>query len=370
MNLILYLLIVLGTGFVAGVFRYRILVILFIAELVLACIMLIQALLSVFLVRISPQGKCWVAERGKKGFGILNIRSLAPLLLNRFSIRCTSHYSDGADKEKFKLTDSLNRGNLSLSFPIFGKYNGTQTVNFISYRVWDLFSLFSFRRKCRLSQMVAILPDNKEVTVEISQSTLALMTSENISINDPTRNRDEFRQIRDYVQGDPWKSVDWHKSAKADKLMVREYDKEAELFIDISLEGKGYSSASVPQLDGFYELLSSVIKGILRAGAIPRVSWRPGDESAIRRETLRDNQDINDFFVDLYTLGLLDPERLERRDPSGDSQEDTSDSAPTVYSHVLLTLGTDLVLKSGISTLRSFSVQGLNEEIESTRIIL
>ena len=359
MSLILYLIFLLLTGFVAGIFRYHALIILFIGEILLGIFVLLQLLISAFRLRVSLGGKNWIVEKGKPGKGIITINNRSPFPVNHFVLKGFTSYLDGRQRKSFQLRDGLDLKACQVPFPISGDYAGVKRFSLTRFSLRDILSLFFFTRRLNEKTSIFVLPTRRKMNVEFSQATLGLIEASK-QMNDPSQNRDEFRQVRDYVHGDAWRDVDWHKSAKADKLVVREYDREAEAFMDLDLDGRGYRAMGTEALDKYYELLSALIRGIVSSGITLRVNRLTKDGTYKAQQIIRDEEDIDAFFMDLYSLGIYDPGNQNRP-----AKASSDLSAP---NH--LWLGLDYRLMLGNKLLHAFDGENPDKDIEANLIVI
>lgn len=111
---------------------------------------------------------------------------------------------------------------------------------------------------------------------------------------------DELRQVREYREGDSCRYFHWKLSARADELLVREYEQErrgqAGLFLDLG----GHGAAAPRDRDAFYELLSALIMGLLRRRDTIRVCWQgSGAEEAME---IGDFAQCRELLARLYLM--------------------------------------------------------------------
>ena len=144
MSFLIYLIILLATGFVAGIFRYQPLVILFIAEILLAVFMLLQLFISALLLKVKLQGEGLVVEKGKRGSGFITIENRSPFPINRFGFKGFTAYKDGRQRSNFVVDDGLDLKTTKVNFPISGDYAGLKNLSITRFGLWDVLSLFYF----------------------------------------------------------------------------------------------------------------------------------------------------------------------------------------------------------------------------------
>lgn len=135
------------------------------------------------------------------------------------------------------------------------------------------------------------LPDLRECDGELVQA-----------IRDITRNlaRDrEFRSLREFVQGDDSRTINWRATARRDTLIVNEYESHADVLLDVFLD----LDASTYTEDGFERAVSvaasfvgsAPFTGDVGELASPSGDVRRGDSRVTVRLSLADPQDASFF---------------------------------------------------------------------------
>ena len=98
---------------------------------------------------------------------------------------------------------------------------GTYVIDSIKVRVYDMFGLIPIPKKVELKGSIPVLPVQRLPSiVEESNGFRAKILSKS---NSPYS---EIYDVREYMAGDPVKSVHWKMSAKKDDIMVREPQEE------------------------------------------------------------------------------------------------------------------------------------------------
>lgn len=82
----------------------------------------------------------------------------------------------------------------------------------------------------------------------------------------------EYRQLREYEEGDPAGKIHWKKSAAGNQLWVREYGSEEE-FLQFGLDLRGFLEKNADENSAFYELLYSLLAGLLAENCLTAVNW-------------------------------------------------------------------------------------------------
>lgn len=110
--------------------------------------------------------------------------------------------------------------------------------------------------------------------------------------------RNEIRQIRAYTPGDTYRTIHWNQSARTDTLLVKEYSREEDRRIRLSVDLTSPKKISVPAENAFYELLYALLLGLLADHLCPVVVWQSteGKQSC----ELTSENDCRTWLVRLY----------------------------------------------------------------------
>jgi len=93
----------------------------------------------------------------------------------------------------------------------------------------------------------------------------------------------EFADIRRYEPGDPYKRIEWHSTAKTNRLMVRELNAETQLNVMVlldSTESMAYGEAGRTKLDYAARAVASLVSYLSRRGDFVGLTVMQGDKPA------------------------------------------------------------------------------------------
>ena len=261
MRFVLYLVTMLLTGFVAGIFRSRVLVFLFLAECVLLLLLLLQAVLACISVSARSVTPLWLFRKDEEQTGEFLLCSRLFLPIRRLILRGSLRYDHETEPLPVKLSGGLTGRPRHLTVSLRCPLCGIRNLRISSLSCGDALGLFSFRKRCRTAQEIAVLPPaGPRFSFDLSSVSTALATLENAPSATYMREHDEFRQIREYVPGDSLRTIDWHQSARSDSLMVREYDTLQEYYIDLEVAGNKHELPTAAGFSAFYELIAALAR--------------------------------------------------------------------------------------------------------------
>lgn len=93
----------------------------------------------------------------------------------------------------------------------------------------------------------------------------------------------EFADIRRYEPGDPYKRIEWHSTAKANRLMVRELNAETQLNVMVLLDSTAsmaFGEAGRTKLDYAARAVVSLVTYLSKRGDFVGLTVMQGDEPA------------------------------------------------------------------------------------------
>jgi uncharacterized protein (DUF58 family) len=165
--------------------------------------------------------------------------------------------------------DSNLSGEVSVNFAYTCRPAGAGTLQFrgVTVTVFDLQGLFFAKRFVPARQDFRVLPTS--VSVDATHPTVKRLNS----LPPPGIHRlhragmgSEMLELREYVPGDPPKSIAWKVSARRDQLMTREYESEVPvrttLFVDCSY-GTRYGAFGKRPVDQIIRLAASIARSAM-----------------------------------------------------------------------------------------------------------
>lgn len=270
----IFLFIVL-TWYMAAMYRIPSLMALSLAELFMVFLLFLSAR---YFRRNFQAGFCEKQEVVRKK-GKISVRiwteNHAFLPLGRYRIQLFSSYEKFQKGRFFTYDGSIDskkreEEELVLEAPWCGKLY----VSMIYRQTYDYLSLFKTRAKSFCEEEIAVLPSGFPLTVRLSSSA----AWENRGYEEDAAPQaggsgGEIRQLREYVPGDLVRRIHWNQSARTDRLLVKEFQKEEEESVSLYLDFSGEEEPRAKEWGAFYQILSGLILGLLKEKAAVQVSW-------------------------------------------------------------------------------------------------
>lgn len=277
MKKVLFLFWIAACWYLAGMYRSFPLMIAAVAGIL---VFLAASLLPYFLKRqlvlSFPQALATV-ERGETIRADLQIHNRGRLPVGRFRLRfrCESVFYR-ADKKKCKRWGSVGSGEsvrVQTEFP--APFCGMVLLSLERGYVYDFLSLFRTRIRQKPKMEIAVLPLQRKMLFSFAADTNPeSLGYEQTAPQLAGSDRNEIRQIRAYTPGDTYRTIHWNQSARTDTLLVKEYSREEDRRIRLSVDLTSPKKISVPAENAFYELLYALLLGLLADHLCPVVVWQ------------------------------------------------------------------------------------------------
>jgi uncharacterized protein (DUF58 family) len=148
----------------------------------------------------------------------------------------------------------------------------------------DIAGLFFYERSPTqtIPAAVEVTPAGKELTRGVL--TAVAMSTYGGSFTSRRKGEGlEFADIRRYEPGDPYKRIEWHATAKTNRLMVRELNTETQLNVMVlldSTESMAYGEAGRTKLDYAARAVASLVSYLSKRGDFVGLTIMQGDRPA------------------------------------------------------------------------------------------
>lgn len=208
-----------------------------------------------------------ILENGKKG-GVSTLMLQVPV--TRFPVLgtywCKLFIQNELTGEVQEIFTSFEAGKASFPVPHCGRY----LIRMEQLWLTDYLGIFPKRIPCEIEKRMTVMPE----TFPVELNTRLLLSAVDDSDlyesdrkgNDPT----EIFQLREYVSGDPVRSIHWKLSSKLDNLIM----KEAAMPVDRSLLIYwNQSTGSAPVMDTLAEAVFSLCQALSEQGYTYTLGW-------------------------------------------------------------------------------------------------
>ena len=240
------------------------------------------------------------AGKGQLAVGRLSLKNggILPIARVRLDIACRNLRTGQCVTETVKGWLPPRRCR-ETEFTLRCRHCGRIRLEITGVTVCDLFGLVKRRRACQAGAAFTVLPDLFEPEVVLESSAVSLPDSDTYSADRPGSDPGETFAVREYVPGDPLRTIHWKLSEKTDRLMVREFGQPVVNEVLLLLETAGKKEAAVQ--DAVTEVFASLSAALLTRGCAHQVGWQ-GEDGALCLQTLAQPEELGPMLEELLCL--------------------------------------------------------------------
>lgn len=343
MKRILFLLFSLFLVYVAGMYRYSVLMALGVGQVLLLLFLVIQNCICGRRIQAAFVRESVTAVKGEPILCELSVQYSGKLPLGGMGFRIG--YGYGKKKKRKRLYG--NGGDST--FQIQPTYCGAVRLHLEAFWLYDYFSLGKVKKKTSHKMRVMVFPREQALDILFPEAGYRGNPEADRVGAASLAGNGEIRQVREYRMGDSSRHLHWKLSARAGQLLVKEQEHEKRRRVVFCLNLEGYGESGQQDRDAFYELLSAVVLGLLRERDEILVRWRDEDLT-ISSMDITEAAQCRELLSRLYLLEI----------PGERFPADTDTD---------FVLDMRLGLFQGDRELYRFSQEDLAEEIGKTRIM-
>ncbi|AUX08483.1 hypothetical protein AArcSl_0840 [Halalkaliarchaeum desulfuricum] len=153
-------------------------------------------------------------------------------LSDPFLARVTERVDDGLELEQSAVEAAI--GESDVQFEVSYRRRGERSIGPTELVATDVFGLLSREFDCDPVDSVLVYPERRPIPKWFR---LGLYDVEEVG---KSRQRDEFDQLREYVEGDSLRDIHWPATARKDELIVKEFAADTQgPSVSISVGGRG-----------------------------------------------------------------------------------------------------------------------------------
>jgi hypothetical protein len=185
----------------------------------------------------------------------------------------------------------------TLRFAVLSDHCGRVRVSARRSRVFDLFGIFSCRAALhgKIKKEILVAPEVFMPRIILIDDIKALVDSDEYSMAKPGPDPSETFAIREYIPGDPIKSIHWKLSQKSDNLMMREFGlpivKRALVLLENTIL-PGYGGFNAASADALAGIFTSVSLALTDMGITHAIGWRNTDSGMPEIREIKTSGDI------------------------------------------------------------------------------
>lgn len=309
------LLVMTGAAYyIASMYRQMPLMVLAIAMLMLVVILFVLPRYLKRGIHLSFRKQMEQTEKGRDQQYEILVENRGKLPVNHLTVSMHLYDEKGTLIQKYKLRSRQEGADilrLSLSIPHCGMYR----LKACQVRVYDYLWAFSSAKEVEQQMNILVLPRVGAMKLKLPYMELQGRQAED-AVREQMRysgsESREIRQIREYQTGDTVRHVHWNLSARADRLWMKEYERENDSFSRLLLDLRLPEEWKEERKDAFYELLSALIFGFLQAGWGLSVCWYDSDSGGFVSMEVELAVQYRNMMAKLYQTEFLRNEQVDK----------------------------------------------------------
>lgn len=311
-RMILYLLTMITTGYLAFIYPKKVVITLFILALLLFLPALFYSYYLSRKVRIFVKIPIPVAEKNQPADVdiLVDNKGKMPLLRGRLYLKVKNYYHKGNEIQKIWL-QADKKSKTSCRFKVSSGRCGRLSISIGRFYTGDMLGIFYFPvKKIKGQAFLSVMPQIESMDLEMNPDNRDLMTDSDEyeafrSGDDPS----EVFQIRSYRGGDRMQSIHWKMTARSEEVMVKEFSKPiyigAVLFLDMKTQK---ATSEFRDADSYLEKALAVSCGLLESDCYHMVAWYDGSENCLHRARIESQDQIYEMIERLFRILPYDQE--------------------------------------------------------------
>jgi hypothetical protein len=189
-----------------------------------------------------------------------------------------------------KQTQKCRENKVQVSFtPIYCGYIKVYTEKIYTH---DFLGLFTIYRKCNDAIGIIIYPDGFAMDIVFAENINAVTDNDEYSMTRAGSDISEIYGIREYIPGDPIRSIHWKLSEKTDKVMVREFGLPLAQSVLLQFVKPQGAKLHPKSWDVIAEVFYSMCVSLINKGIIPAIIWENGTGEAHNESELNDIMEL------------------------------------------------------------------------------
>lgn len=305
-NMILYFLATMTTGYLALIYPKKMVITLFVLELLLFLPALIYSFYLSGKIRITVRVPVSVTEK-KQPVDVdimVDNQGKIPIFRGKLVIDVKNYYHEGSIKQKLQLQADKNC-RTSCTFRVSSGNCGKIKISIKRFFIGDPIGILYFPvNNVKEKGFISVLPKIEPMQLEVNDGNWDIMAdSDEYDITKAGDDPSEVFQVRSYRGGDRMQSIHWKMSARSEELMVKEYSKPvyyaAVLFLDMKEpnNGKYFKNA-----DEYLEKTLGISYGLLESDCYHIVVWYDGKENRLYRFKIDKQDHIYELIEQLFQI--------------------------------------------------------------------
>lgn len=297
-----FLAVVAVTLYFAGIYRQKPMLVILLTEIILILIMMILPHILKKKINVAFLKKNRSVKKNIELMCQIDVGNKNKIPINRFETRIYFQYDDKKSKVKKVLYGCADTENKQIiEFGFIAPYCGNVSVNIKKIKIYDYLSVFSCSKKINSEMNIMVFPQEKTLNIEIStQGQYEGDNSVSTLLKQSEDAYTDIKQLREYRDGDSNRFIHWNYSARTENLWIKEYEQETGLDFSIFLDTSYPKKPDCAEYDAFYEIVSSIILGLLNDNITVNAYWFDRKIHKIRNMEIKYSKQCTELLFELY----------------------------------------------------------------------
>ena len=327
---IIYFAVAIVTGVFFVLYKDLLAFILFLSVLCVPLLLIIELLTAFLLTKIEIEVKESSLGIGKPLKILVKVKNHSPFSVThiKMTTKCRNLFLNTEHDCKFVISASPF-STKTFTYELNSEHIGN--VDFCAKKAvfYDLFSMFSLKKRINVTKIVPIYPQNVPVSSSIRPNNWFMGESEKFSSAKAGDDPSEVFNIREYIDGDKLNKIHWKLTSKTDKYMVKEYSLPVSdnIFIYLDFKVKDTLDESLKLVDSLVKSYMSISLDFAKKGITHYVGWYNQERKMFIKAKIKSPQDV------YMTLGRIFSDSVYTDEPK---LENCDFFQKSKYSHIIL----------------------------------
>lgn len=361
MKKILYLSLLCITFYVASMYHSFPLMVLFLAELLMAAGMWMSAFYLSRHLTLKLSKQQIMGSIDEDICCRYQMKNTGKLPLSRVRIRANVSYQQEKKGRKTYLYGVEEEGSDQFCIKIEAPYCGVIILELNKLKIYDYLGLFSVGRKLEEIVTVDVFPPEFPLMIEsFFNSNQNHQGQENL-IGNLEHGHEDIRQLREYQDGDSHRYIHWNQSAKTDRIWVKEYEKEEFSVVNLTVKIEEEQWNHPDKMDTFYRILYALMLGLLQRADVVRIDWNRWKTDQKVSVDIRQERECQEMLLRIYQTDFL---KIKEKSDRKNSPE----YMPKNQEY--LKFDSALRLYHNENLIHHFNIEDAKQEIENQSVLI
>lgn len=301
MRKICYLVFLIFTFYLAGMYRVEVLNLLVFSEIFLFISLFFITRYFINKIDAKIQVNSVEVKKGNVIKGKVLVTNESWLPITRFCIKI-EYLNNKVSKTAVKEIKGYvpAKSTAQMEFQMKSQYCGILHLKIKEIKVYDYLSLFNRKRSGESNLEVLVLPSGRRIRTELESESYIYHSHDEGKFSEVLMNQPpEILWVDTYKPGDSIRDIHWKLSARNDNLLIKKYSSDIENRISFFIDMRKVRKVDIERKEAFYELCSAISLGLIKNNISHSVRWYDTNKSHIVDRIVRTEEDYIHMIEEL-----------------------------------------------------------------------